>query len=221
MLALCTSRCPSLSMYSSRYRDCSQHTRNPFHAPYLKQFLWRSLFDCACDLYYLTYYLEAHQKYSEMFGAQELELFEDTFAAILNGLAAFPRPESIFTKSFVYYRQHCWRIAATIYFNISLRQCPSPNNMRHFTHDLLLSLPETDMICSWDSTWEVLLWCLFMGYCGSETFEYQGWFYVEVKQLCVAKGVDKVESLEHVLQAGPYRQSCVSVFARRLFHGTT
>ena len=220
MTALTNSCNPTLPMYSSPCRQHAQGAGSPFQAPCLEQFLWNSLFDCACDLNYLTYYLEAYQRAPSKIGPIEIEFFEDTFAAVLHGLSAFPRPESTLTKSYMYYRQNCWRIAATIYLNIFVRECPSPYVMYRFTQDLLVSFSETTIRSSWDSAWKVLLWCLFMGYCGSETFEYQGWFYTEIMHLCQAKGIETFDALERIIEAGPYRQCLVSQLGRKLFEYT-
>ena len=222
MSALMTSSRPQLQMYSTRHRVPTQRLGTPFPEPTLEKFLWKSLFDCACDLHYLTYYLDLHKINPAKIGPRELEFLEDTFAAVQHELAMFPRPNSILTRSYMYYRQHCWKIAAMLYMLTFIRTSPSLTLMRFFVDDLLESLSETDLSSSWDSAWHVLLWCLYMGYCASARLDSLAWFSSEIRRLCTAKGVGNFEGLEQILLEGPYsyRQGGYCELGRRLFENT-
>lgn len=170
---------PACSMYKSRFVDTSsassvlQHvrSRNPFNNnsnnDRLKNFLSGPLFSIACDLACLTYLLDLHEEEENRIGIDEREYFEDTFAACQHGLASFPRLATIPVKLKIHYQQECFRLSAFIYFNTTIRGCPSPALLYTMTTSLIEYLRESDLPSLWHPYQDILLWCLFMGYCGS------------------------------------------------------
>jgi hypothetical protein len=180
---------------------------SPFTDKRLENFLCTPLFSIACDLLHLTSLLELHISSPSKIGLQEREYFEDTFAACQHGLAGFPHPENVIAKSAMLYRQHCFRLAAFIYFNTGIRVSPTPKLLSTMTSGLIDALQESDLSGGWGGDGEILLWVLFMGYVGSwEPFE-KGRFLQEAKRIVRRLGLRGVEEIEGLLRAFLYRRS--------------
>lgn len=91
----------------------------------------------ACEMHGLTYMIDFHARQSDKFGDIERDFFEDTYATVQHALISFPRPNAVIEKSAPYYRQHCWRLAALVYFNTCIRQCePTSPLVRCFVSEL-------------------------------------------------------------------------------------
>jgi hypothetical protein len=140
-----------LPMYKSRFRShhtlisavdiCDEHfvsqflddpegfnRMHPMVSPFgdlnLKQFLSRELFWAARDLHGLSYMLDICDNGTSCVGSVQQEYFEDIYAAVQHSLASFPHPNAAgVLESVQYYRQHSWRLAARMYFNIAIKNC--------------------------------------------------------------------------------------------------
>jgi hypothetical protein len=70
-------------------------------------------------------------------------------------------------QSVMYFRQNCWRCAAFIYLNTAVRTAPYPGIMKHATSRMVSSLQQSESWTLWAPFPHILLWVLFMGFCGS------------------------------------------------------
>lgn len=205
---------PQLAMYKSKFRDPSSvesilgydASGSPFNEKTLEDFLWLKLFPVACDLPYLTYLLDLYILEPNRIGEKEREYFEDAFAACLHTLISFSHPSDILAKTTMFYRQDCWRICALLYCNTGIRVCPSPKLLATMTSRLIESIQESDISSAWHPYSKVLLWALFMGYCGSwDPFE-KGWFMKESKRVARVLDLTSAEEMERALVAFLYHK---------------
>lgn len=202
-------------MYRSRFRDHStsrsvmlpDQLGSPFDNDELERFLWKTLFATACDLQFMTHLLELHEREPSRIGSTEREFFEDTYAATQHLLISLPHPADVLKKSPTYYRQNCWRMAALLYFNVAIRQCPTPNLLKSMTSRLVESFQESDMSTAWAPFSGVLLWILFMGCCASWDETEKGWFRLELRRVVRILDLQSVEEMESSLRAFLYRSS--------------
>jgi len=220
----CASK-PRLPMYKSRFRDSRtlgsvmfpDQLGSPFNNDRFEKFLWKTLFSTACDLQFLTHLLELHKREPSKIGATEREFFEDTYAAAQHLLVSLPHPVDVANKSIIYYRQNCWRMGALLYFNIAIRQCPTPNLLKSMTSRLIESFQESDMSMAWTPFSDVLLWILFMGCCGSWDKTEKGWFVLELRRVVRILDLHSVEEMEDSLRAFLYRSSVFDEPLRELW----
>ena len=217
---------PRLPMYKSRFRE--RYTSGPilfldqFGSPFnndrFEKFLWKTLFQTACDLQFLTHILELHKREPSKIGATEREYFEDTYASVQHRLVSLPHPVDILSKSIAYYRQNCWRMAALLYLNIGIRQSPTPNLLKSMTSRLIESFQESDMSQGWAPFSDILLWILCMGCCGSWDETEKGWFVLELRRVVRMLGLHSLDELESRLQAFLYRSSVLQEPLRKLWN---
>lgn len=206
---------PICDMYKSRFREPSSHelllrlvgSGSPFISRKLEDFCRKPLFNIAADLLHLTNLLDLHDREPHRIGLTEREYFEDTFAACQNGLASFPHPHSIFLKSVMLYRQECFRLAAFIYFNSGIRVSPSPKFLKTMTTALIEAFQESDLSSMWQPYPDILLWILFMGYCGSWDQLEKGWFVQESRRVIRFLNLKGWREMENLLMLFLYR-SC-------------
>ncbi|CZR58668.1 uncharacterized protein PAC_08560 [Phialocephala subalpina] len=166
---------PMFSMYKSNVRDPASMAsifgyklpRSPFVNRRFEDFLWDDLFPGACDLFYISHLLDLYVSAPGTLKPIEREYFEDTYAACNHDLAAFPLPRDVLAKTAMYYRQHCWRIAAFLYINTAIRKAPSPQIINSMTLPLIEAFQETEPASSWYPYADILLWVFIQGYCGA------------------------------------------------------
>ena len=178
---------------------------SPFDNDRFEKFLWKTMYSCACDLQFLTHLLDIHRCQPSKIGAKEREFFEDNYAAVQHLLVSMPSPTDVIAKSKVLYRQDCWRLAALIYFNIAIRECPSPNLLKSMTSRLIESFQESDMSNIWSPFSDVLLWILFMGSCAAWDSSEKGWFVLELRRVVRALDLKSFMEMESLLKSFLYR----------------
>ncbi len=205
---------PKLPMYRSRFRGENfslSGTRpdlpgSPFDNDRFEKFLWKAMFSYACDLQYLTHLLDLHRRQPSKIGAKEREFFEDNYAAVQHLLVSMPHPADVMAKSTLLYRQDCWRLAALLYFNMAIRECPSPNLLKSMTSRLIESFQESDMSGVWPPFSDVLLWILFMASCAAWDSTEKGWFVLELRRVVRTLSLKTVEDMESLLKSFLYRR---------------
>jgi hypothetical protein len=180
---------------------------SPFYNSRFEKFLWRTLFLTACDLQFMTHLLDLHKREPSKIGTIEREFFEDTYAAAQHLLISLPHPVDLLNKSTMYYRQNCWRMAALLYFNMAIRQCPTPNLLKSMTSRLIESFQESDTSMAWGSFSDILLWVLVMGCFASWDKTEKGWFVLELRRVVRILDLHSVEEMECSLSAFLYRSS--------------
>ena len=230
MMSVMSQSAPRLSMYSSRFRRngrlisatdiCNGHgpsfvakgprnlssspSPSPFHNQRLEQFLSRDLFLIACDMQDLTYLLDFHTRHPDRIGPIERECFEDTFVASQSALAALPQP--VLGAATFNQRQHCWKMAALIYFNTGIRRWERGTGyLKGSTSRLIDALPSSDLAGAWSPFSDLLLWVLFLGYCGAQAGLEKGWFAVEIKRVVGTLSLKGVEEIASILRLFHYR----------------
>lgn len=204
---------PQLPLYRSRFRGENYSlsgTRHdlpgsPFDNDRFEKFLWKSLFSCACDLQFLTHLLDLHRREPSKVGAPEREFFEDTFAAAQHLLVAMPNPTNVIAKSTMLYRQDCWRLAALLYFNMAIRESPSPHLLKSMTSRLIESFQESDMSTAWAPFTDVLLWILFIASQAAWDITERGWFVLELKRVIRCLNLKDVGEMRSLLKSFIYR----------------
>jgi hypothetical protein len=180
---------------------------SPFNNDKLERFLWKTLFATACDLQFMTHLLELHKREPSKIGSIEREFFEDTYAAAQHLLVYLPHPAEVMNKSPTYYRQNCWRMAALLYFNMAIWQCPTPNLLKSMTSRLIESFQESDMSMAWAPFSEMLLWILVIGCCASWDKTEKGWFVLELRRVVRLLDLQSVDDVESSLRSFLYRSS--------------
>ena len=182
---------------------------SPFPNDKLESFVWGDLFRMACDLHGLSYILNLCSREPNKLGDVQREYFEDTYAAVQHSLVSFPYPQAAgIVRSCRYYRQHCWRLAALLYFNMAIRTWgPTSAFMTDVVANLTSALRESDMFSSWSPDSEVLLWVLTMGICGAWHAAEKGWLEIELKSLLKVLDVKSFDEFETLLKSFLYRES--------------
>jgi hypothetical protein len=158
--------------------------------------------------------LDLHCYTPEVFGLNQCEFFEDTFAWVQHALVSMPYPINTSEKSVSLHQQHCWRIAALIYCNTAIRFCPSPNLLKSMTSRLIEGLRESDTSAGWHPFEDVLLWIYFMGYIGSvdpylgdeDSFQ-KRWFLEEARRLARIVGLKNSNEMGSRMRHMLYRES--------------
>ena len=213
MASWCFQSKPRLPMYRSRFRGESFSLSgarphlpgSPFDNDRFEKLLWKSMFTCACDIQLLANLLDLHTRQPNKIGAKEREFFEDNYAAIQHILVSMPHPADLVAKSDMYYRNDCWRLGALLYFNMSIRQSPSPNLLKSMTSRLLESFQESDMSSIWAPFPDVLLWILFMASCAAWDKSEKDWFVLELRDVVSVLGLKSVDEMESLLESFLYR----------------
>jgi hypothetical protein len=104
------------------------------------------------------------------------------------------------------YRQECLRLALFIYFNTGIRVTPSPRFLKSMTSALVEAFQESDLSSLWHPFPSVLLWVLFMGYCGSYDPFDKGWFVQESRRVVCSLKLGSCDDMETLLTAFLYRK---------------
>lgn len=195
-------------MYRSQSRLDRPSLSRPFSSPDLKDFLHDSLYSVACDLQSLSLILDEKLRNNlQSPPKDEMEYFEDTFAASQWALADFPHPAEQVDKSVMYYRQHCWRCAAFIYFNTAIRYSPNPGLLREATSRLSDSLHKSEVWSGWEYQSNILIWVLFMGLIGSLTDTERGLFQLEFRRAIRDMKIVSFEQAHGVLRQQLWRDT--------------
>ena len=204
----------STSEFLDRIHDIQTHPlRSPFQDNRFETFLCRELFLAASELQGLTYILDLYVRQPNRISSIQLEFFEDTFAAVQHALISFPQ---VFAtgNTVIYFRQHCWRLAALIYFNMAIRKWDLASGLvKSFIDQLISALRETDLSSAWASFSDVLLWVLFIGSCGAGAKFERGWLVLEFRRVVRLLGLQSVKDIEELLKSFLYRES---IFQRLL-----
>jgi hypothetical protein len=183
--------------------------RSPFQNTIFETFLCRELFSAACELKGLTYMLDLYIRQPSKIGTLQREFFEDTYAATQHSLVSFPYPTANGgLTSIMYYYQHCWRLAALIYFNIAIRCWGQASDMiTSLVDQLISSLQLASLSSMWSDSPEVLLWMVFIGRCAARDKISNDWLLFEVRQGVRLLNLGNSDELEGLLKSFLYRES--------------
>ena len=182
---------------------------SPFQNSKFETFLWGELFSASCDLHGLTYMLDLYKRWPSRIDSFQREYFEDTFAGVQHELVSFPYPTTTGgVKSTIFYRQHCWRIAALLYFNVALRTWdPASGMIRMMVEQLILALRKSDIWSMWSPFSDILLWILFIGSCGAWSNIERDWLLLELRTIVRILNLRSLEEFETLLKSFLYRES--------------
>jgi hypothetical protein len=212
---------PKFPFYKTRFKDPAvvdfligySSPGNPFMTKQFETFLAPKAFSTACDLFFLSHILDLHIYEPHRFGPTQCEYFEDTFASAQHALAAMPYSSGLPVRSVALHQQHCWRIAALIYFNTALRYSPSPSLLKSMTKRLIEALRDSDTSTAWYPSEDVLLWIYFMGYVGctdlyvgsKDVFE-RRWFMEETRRVAKILGLKSCDEMGTKLRQMLFRE---------------
>jgi hypothetical protein len=160
---------PRLPMYNSPSRT-SQNLSVPLSwTSNLARFLSPPLLHAAVGMSHLCQVLDAHAQSNQALPALEVEFYEDTFAATQHALADFPHPvvsgDAILDAPLA--QQNCWRCAAFVFFNTTIRSAPNRELLTLATSRLTPSLQYSNTESCWGAYSAIFLWVMFLTYRGS------------------------------------------------------
>ena len=204
---------PLFPMYKSRLRTVVSPpptflNLELYTNPALEKFLCKTLFSAASDLHYLTSVIRRRRdtkRKAPDLSDDEIEYFEDTYATAQHLLVSLPHPHQqarTGNASVYYQRQHAWRLAALLYFNISIRDGPTPALVSQSFTSLVEALRASGLPGTWgEENLGILTWVIFMGYCGSKVKPVtQGWFATELSKCKTALGIETTSAFKKVLE---------------------
>jgi hypothetical protein len=194
---------------SIQYCTSKVSTSSPFQNTIFETFLYGELFSTACELKGLTYILDLYIRHPSKIGPFQREFFEDTYAVTQYSLVSFPYPTTIdSTTSIIYYRQHCWRLAALIYFNIAIRCWRQASDMiTSLVDQLISSLQVANLPSMWSDSPEVLLWMVFVGRCAARDKINSDWLLLAVRHGVRLLNLRSGDKFEGLLKSLLYRES--------------
>lgn len=197
-------------MYSSPAQREHSCDRTTWLSSSLQEFLSPSLFPAALELQILSNLLNNQsggESTNKSLPQQDVDYYEDMFAAVQHGLADFPYPEKYINDSVAYYRQNCWRNAAFIYLNTVVRGAPTKGLLSAATSRLIDSLMKSDLWTGWTPHTNVLLWVLFMGFHASMGDVEKTLFALQFQRLIRDMGLLSFEHIREAMQQQLWRGS--------------
>jgi hypothetical protein len=138
---------------------------------------------------------------------QDIDAYEDRFAAAQHGLADFPYLQNHVDNPIMYHRQNCWRNAAFIYLNTAIRGSPNKGLLSSATSRLIESLQKSDLWAGWAPHANVLLWVLFIALSGALGYAEKSLFALQFQRLMRDMGLLSFEQIREVLQQELWRDS--------------
>jgi len=145
---------------------------------------------------------DLNARHPKKLGSVQREYFEDTYAATLNGLAAFQYPDDIgVMKTVAYCRQHAWRLAAIIYVKTGIRRWDKVMHRIQGINEYISALHALDLENLWVSMPEVLVWLLFIGTFGTWDGVELSWVLLELRRGIRLLNIKSAEELEKLLKS--------------------
>lgn len=199
-------------MYSSPAQVEHSDYRRQWLSPSLQEFLSAPLSRVARALQMLSNLLDDQsggELITKSLPQQDIDYYEDMFAAVQHGIADFPYPENYIDDSVAYYRQNCWRNASFIYLNTVVRGAPTKALIGAATGRLIDSLTKSDLWTGWVPHTGVLMWVLFMGLHGSTEDVEKSLFALQFQRLIRDTGLLSFEQIREGMQQQLWRGSAL------------